>query len=68
MLREEPVCRYCGVRPSTTADHILPLSKFPHLAHVRANLAGACRRCNGSKHDRILPRRTPSTAVTQLKW
>ncbi|MGY2127467.1 HNH endonuclease [Blastococcus sp. SYSU DS0617] len=69
VLREEPICRYCGIRPSTTVDHVLPLSKFPHLAHVRTNLAGACRWCNGSKHDRTAgPRRTTNSAVTQLQW
>ncbi|WP_104529549.1 HNH endonuclease [Blastococcus saxobsidens] len=69
VLREEPVCYLCGRRPSTTVDHVLPLSLFPHLAHVRSNLRGACRPCNGSKHNRLVtaPRRRPA-AVTQLKW
>lgn len=69
VLREEPVCRYCGVRPSTTVDHVLPLSLFPSLAHVRSNLAGACRWCNGSKHNRMPgPVRRPAPTVTQLRW
>ncbi len=69
VLREEPLCRYCGVRVSTVVDHILPLSRFPHLAEERRNLAGACRWCNGSKHDRPAPvRRAITPNVTQLKW
>lgn len=76
VLREEPVCRYCRLRASVTADHILPLSRYPHLAHDRSNLAGACQPCQGSKGDRLLsewrpPRpRTPQTAqtVTRLTW
>ena len=34
-LLEEPACRYCRVRASTTVDHVLPLSRFPFLAHDR---------------------------------
>lgn len=71
VLAEEPVCRYCGIRASTTVDHVLPLSRFPHLAHVRSNLTGACTSCNGSKHDRAAPtsrRPSPSQRQTQLRW
>ncbi len=71
VLREEPCCRYCGVRPSTVVDHVLPLAQFPHLAHRRDNLAGSCRWCNGSKGDRsapAAPRRPPSSDVTTLRW
>ncbi len=71
VLREEPICRYCGVRPSTVVDHVLPLSRFPHLAHRRDNLAGSCRWCNGSKGARAAPaapRRPASGDVTTLRW
>lgn len=70
MLREEPVCRYCKVRASTVVDHVMPLSKYPHLAHERSNLAGACRPCNGRKHDRVpgqpMPPRQQVRACTFL--
>ncbi len=71
VLREEPCCRYCQMRPSTVVDHILPLSRFPHLAHHRDNLAGSCAPCNGSKHNRAAPkprRPPPSNDVTTLRW
>ncbi len=70
VLREEPLCRYCRRRPSTVVDHILPLSKYPHLAHERSNLAGACRPCNTSKHNRPAPRTTTprTTARSPLRW
>ena len=47
VLREEPVCRACGIRPSTIADHIVPLSLGGQT--VRANLQGLCGECSGSK-------------------
>ena len=68
VLREEPICYLCGVRPSTVVDHVLPLSRFPHLAHVRSNLHGACRWCNGSKHNRVAPRPASTAKVSKLRW
>lgn len=71
VLREEPVCRYCRVRPSTVVDHVLPRSRYPELAHDRTNLAGACGPCNTSKHDRFpgqwRPKLTPPRS-TRLTW
>lgn len=67
VLREEPLCRYCTVRPSTCVDHVVPLSLAPHLAHHRNNLAGSCAPCNGRKWNR-LPGRAPTARVTQLRW
>ena len=45
-LKEEPTCRICGVRPSTTVDHIV--SKAEGGSDARDNLRGACKIC----HDR----------------
>ena len=55
VLRQEPTCYWCGRRPSTCVDHLLPLSQRPDLAHVRSNLVGACMPCNASKGDRARP-------------
>ena len=66
VLAEEPCCYVCG-RPSTTVDHWLPLSKYPHLAHERSNLRGCCRFHNLSKGDR-LPAPRPPARVTSLQW
>jgi len=55
VLNAEPVCRYCQargqLRPSTTVDHMTPLSRGGARLD-RANLCGCCERCNYSKGDR----------------
>ena len=68
VLREEPTCYLCGKRSSTVVDHVLPLSRFPELAHVRSNLRGACQICNGRKGSRMRRARPVTTAVTTLEW
>jgi 5-methylcytosine-specific restriction endonuclease McrA len=71
VLAEEPVCRWCRVRPSTVVDHILPRSLYPHLAHERSNLAGSCWPCNGSKHNRLPGQWKPKPArprSSPLTW
>jgi 5-methylcytosine-specific restriction protein A len=47
VLEEEPACRACRVRPSTIADHVVPLSRGGQT--VRENLQGLCRECSASK-------------------
>ena len=45
-------CRYCGVRRrlrSLTIDHITPRSRGG--THELANLALACKACNGAKRN-----------------
>ncbi|MFE6404774.1 HNH endonuclease [Streptomyces alboflavus] len=44
VLAEEPTCRWCGVAPSTTVDHIIPRKHGGD--DRRENLAGACEPCN----------------------
>lgn len=63
VLREEVVreqgrqCRDCGRTIASdadlTVDHILPRSRRPDLALVKANLQVLCRTCNSSKGDRL---------------
>jgi len=45
---EEPVCRICGVAPTTTADHIVPVDAGGAVLD-RSNLQGACGPCNSGK-------------------
>jgi 5-methylcytosine-specific restriction enzyme A len=47
VLREEPICGRCGVRPSVIADHIKALSLGGKT--VRGNFQGLCERCSRSK-------------------
>lgn len=64
VLQEEPRCHFCG-KPSTTVDHVMPLSTHPQLAHVRSNLRGVCRDCNLHKSNHQPPR---TVEVTKIKW
>ena len=50
VLKEEPVCRLCGARPSVTADHIVPVSQGG--THDRANLRGVCKQCHDARSQR----------------
>jgi 5-methylcytosine-specific restriction enzyme A len=51
VLVEEPLCRAClakgRVRPTTIADHIIPMSKGGPT--VRSNYQGLCRPCSDAK-------------------
>lgn len=53
VLREEPVCAVAGCnRPSTTVDHIIPLSLGgPRV--LRSNLQGMCASHNFAKGNRL---------------
>jgi 5-methylcytosine-specific restriction protein A len=50
VLREEPTCRLCGVRPSTTVDHIR--AKARGGTDARSNLRALCDPCHASKSGR----------------
>ncbi len=55
------ICGKTGLNPwgkqnkpaSATIDHILPVSKFPHLQYVESNFQVACSTCNRKKADKI---------------
>ncbi|MFL0172504.1 HNH endonuclease [Mycobacterium sp. SMC-13] len=42
-----PGCR----RRAETADHIIPVSEAPELAHNELNIRSACRPCNAQRGD-----------------
>jgi hypothetical protein len=50
-------CQVCGKfiprKVDLTVDHILPRSKYPHLALERSNMQVLCRSCNSRKGDRL---------------
>ena len=50
VLRRQPMCGYCGERPSSTVDHAVP----KHLggSDHPSNLVGCCARCHLSKSGR----------------
>ena len=53
--RDNFTCQYCGRKPPEVileVDHILPKSKGG--GNEKINLITSCRKCNRSKHDKIL--------------
>lgn len=57
VVREEPLCwlRLDGCTTySQTADHLLTVRDYPHLALVRSNLRGACHNCNSKRNAKPL--------------
>lgn len=49
VLQRDPICQYCGRRPSTCVDH-----KIPHRGDYAKfcdpdNLAGSCKPCHDKK-------------------
>lgn len=69
VLREQPLCQLrlegcTGI--SDTVDHIYPVSQFPQLREVKANLQGSCWACNrlrGALPISALPQREPPPAL-----
>jgi hypothetical protein len=52
------LCAYCGVQPSTSMDHVIPLSRGGR--HTIGNVLPTCVSCNSTKRNRLLiewPRR-----------
>lgn len=47
VLRRDPMCRACHVRPSTEVDHIVAGDD-----HRQANLQGLCHQCHRAKTSR----------------
>ena len=45
VLEAQPTCMICGVRPSTVADHIVPMTD----RHEPEDLQGACDPCHRLK-------------------
>lgn len=71
VAREEPVCwlRLDGcTTKSTTADHVIPVTKRPDLAMVRRNLRGACHSCNNRRSDKPVAALTPATKAPALRF
>lgn len=50
VLREEPICYYCGDAPSVQVDHETPLAEGG--SSERSNLHGACAGCHQAKTSR----------------
>jgi 5-methylcytosine-specific restriction protein A len=48
VLRRDPVCRTCGIAPSTEADHVLPVADGG-ARHDVANGLGLCTPCHDIK-------------------
>jgi 5-methylcytosine-specific restriction endonuclease McrA len=55
VIAAEPVCHWCHEKPSTEADHVIPMAIAPELEFERSNLVGACTTCNRSRGSRPAP-------------
>lgn len=51
VLRQEPQCRLCAVRPSLEVDHIIPV--WLGGSGDRNNLRGLCRGCHQQETNRL---------------
>ncbi|WP_083773895.1 HNH endonuclease [Tsukamurella paurometabola] len=60
---QQPWCLDCGTTSDLTADHILPVSDYPELAHEIENVTVRCRSCNSRRRDTY----TPTEAQDVLK-
>ncbi len=69
VIAEEPLCRICGLRPSTTADHIVPVA-LGGAEYDRENVRGACQRCNYAGGARITNARRGQRRLgsSPLRW
>jgi 5-methylcytosine-specific restriction protein A len=47
VLARDPICRECGRRPSTEADHLVP--KSAGGSDAMSNLRGLCQKCHRAK-------------------
>lgn len=47
VIARDPICKACGRRPSTEADHIV--ARADKGSDDMANLQGICRRCHAAK-------------------
>lgn len=61
VLRDEPVCHWCGKAPSTEADHIIELHRGGD--NNRDNLVGSCKPCNAARGARYGNRTRASKAL-----
>ena len=53
LLASGPMCVYCRVKPADTADHVPPLSAFPHPELWQGELVPSCLSCNSRMGAKI---------------
>lgn len=58
LTRDGNVCVACGSTERLQVDHLLPRSRYPHLALDLDNVQVLCIHCNSSKGTRTAPIRT----------
>jgi 5-methylcytosine-specific restriction endonuclease McrA len=64
-INASEVCAYCGLRPPTSTDHIMPISKGGSMWDC-ANHAPACQKCNSSKKNKVWSTQ-PNSARTTIE-
>lgn len=66
IVKRDPICKICGIEPSTIADHIIPVAEGG--PDTLDNGQGVCSRCHDAKtreeqargRARMNPKRTPT--------
>lgn len=47
--KASPFCEFCSATQTLSADHIIPVSERPDLAHEVVNIRVLCLECNGRR-------------------
>lgn len=47
-------CHLCGLPGANTADHLIPVSRWPEGRWVMSNVRPAHHECNSERHDKAL--------------
>lgn len=63
LLADKPVCHWCGVRPATTADHVLESDRGG--GNEITNLVAACKPCNSRRGQEYQTRKQRARNGTQ---
>lgn len=58
------ICAYCGERPGTQPDHVIPLTKGG--THTRDNIVPCCPPCNQQKLDNLGWTPRPPVRIVQF--
>ena len=57
VLEAEPICHWCGIKPSTQADHLIEVDRCDDPYDI-TNIVGSCATCNASRGARYVNKKT----------
>lgn len=56
LLKDNPVCQWCGINPASQADHLVELDAGGD--HSESNLVASCGKCNSARGARYVNNKT----------